>query len=123
DLYERFNRLAMSGDVSVQDRDNREATYRDTLAKRESLKRTISAAERALQVSESQVREAKVKHAQSRKSLANSAAVVGQAEAAQIQPDVAGSTAQALRNRVAQAEARLRLARLNLSNTLVRAPQ
>src|SRR5580704_4057579 len=34
--YERISRLARSGDVTVQERDNREATYREATAKLES---------------------------------------------------------------------------------------
>src|SRR5262249_38644136 len=44
--YQRFSRLAASGDVPVQDRDNREATYREATAKIESLRSDIAASER-----------------------------------------------------------------------------
>jgi len=40
-----------------------------------------------------------------------------------LRPNVATATALALRNKAAQAEEKLRLARLDLSNTLIRAPQ
>ncbi len=123
DFYERYNRLAASGDVPVQERDNREAAYREALAKLESLKSNIKAAERQALASELQLQEAKVRLEQSRKTVANTAASVGQAEAAQLQPIVAEATATALRNRQTQAEAKLRLARLDASNTLIRAPQ
>src|SRR5262249_23285249 len=48
---------------------------------------------------------------------------VGRAEAAQLQPDIAAANQRAAADRVAQAEAKLRLARLALSNCLIRAPQ
>jgi membrane fusion protein (multidrug efflux system) len=123
DFYERFNRLAASGDVPVQERDNREAAYRDAVAKLESLKSSIKAAERQTLASEQQLQEARVRLEQSRQAVANATATVGQAEASQLQPIVAEATAAALRNRQVQAEAKLRLARLDASNTLVRAPQ
>src|SRR6516162_11281198 len=41
--YERFSRLAASGDVPVQDLDNREATFRDATAKLEALRSDIAA--------------------------------------------------------------------------------
>src|SRR5262249_56297574 len=44
--YQRFSRLAASRDVPGQDRDNREATYREGTAKPESLRSDIAAAER-----------------------------------------------------------------------------
>jgi membrane fusion protein (multidrug efflux system) len=44
--YQRFSRLADSGDVPVQDRDNRAATYREATAKLESLRSDIAAGER-----------------------------------------------------------------------------
>lgn len=54
---------------------------------------------------------------------ANAVALVGRAEAEQLQPVAATNTATALRNKKALVEAKLRLAKLNLSNTLIRAPQ
>ena len=45
-----------------------------------------------------------------------------EAEAAQLEPQVEEYTAIALQNKAEQAAAKLRLARLNLSNTLIRAP-
>ena len=41
--YQRFSRLAASGDVTVQERDNRAATYREASAKVESLRSEIAA--------------------------------------------------------------------------------
>jgi membrane fusion protein (multidrug efflux system) len=123
DYYERFNRLAATGDISVQDRDNREAAYREALAKVETLRSNIAAAQRQELASGLQLKEAQVRLEQSRNSLANAGATVGQAEAAQLQPLVASTTALALHRKVALTEAKLRLAKLNLSNTLIRAPQ
>jgi membrane fusion protein (multidrug efflux system) len=123
DYYQRYNNLAGTGDVSGQERDNREATYRDAVAKLESLRSSIAAAESQVLASGLQLRQADARLAQARKALATAVALVGQAEAAQIRPTVAAATAAADRNKVEQTEARLRLARLNLSNTLVRAPQ
>lgn len=123
DYYERFNRLARSGDISVQDRDNREAAYRDAVAKVEALRSNIAAAERQALASDMQLKEAQVRLAQSRNAFTNAGASVGQAEAAQLQPLVASTTALALHKRVTLTEAKLRLAKLNLSNTLIRAPQ
>ncbi len=122
DYYDRFNRLARTGDIPVQDRDNREATYRDAVAKLKSLDSNIAAADRQVLASELQLREAQVRLQQSKKTLANAVAVVGQGEAAQLEPQVEERTAMALQNRVELSEAKLRFARLNLSYTLIRAP-
>jgi membrane fusion protein (multidrug efflux system) len=122
DYYDRFNRLASTGDIPVQDRDNREATYREAMAKLKSLQSSIAAAERQVLASELQLREAETRLEQSRKTLANAQAAVGRAEAAQLEPQIEEHTAVALQNKVEQAEAKLRLARLNLSYTLIRAP-
>jgi membrane fusion protein (multidrug efflux system) len=59
----------------------------------------------------------------SSKTLDNARAALGRATAEQLQPAVATNTATALNNKMLQAEAKLRLAKLNLSNTLMRAPQ
>lgn len=121
--YERFSRLASSGDIPVQDRDNREAALREATAKVESLRSDISASERQVLASELQLEEAGVRLEQSRQSLAASKAAVVQADAAQLQPDIATAQLEALRSRVRQAEAALRTAQLNLSYCLIRAPQ
>jgi membrane fusion protein (multidrug efflux system) len=123
DYYERFKSLASTGDIPVQDKDNREATYRDAQAKLDALRSKIAAAERQVQASRSQLKETEIRLVQSRKTLDNTKAAVGRAEAEQLQPQVATQTATALRNKQLLAEARLRLAKLNLSNTLIRAPQ
>jgi membrane fusion protein (multidrug efflux system) len=123
DYYTRFKSLAGTGDIPVQESDNREAAYRDAVAKLESLLSDIKAAERQVLASELQLQEAGVRLEQSRKAQANAVAAVGRAEAEQLQPTVAANTAIALRNKQRLAEAKLRLAKLNLSNTLIRAPQ
>jgi membrane fusion protein (multidrug efflux system) len=48
---------------------------------------------------------------------------VVQAEAAQLQPDIATAQLEALQSRINQVEATLRTAQLNLSHCLIRAPQ
>jgi membrane fusion protein (multidrug efflux system) len=122
DYHDRFNRLAATGDIPVQERDNREAAYRDAVAKLKSLDSNIAAADRQVLASELQLREAETRLQQSRKTLDNAVARVGQGEAAQLEPQVEEHTAIALQNKVELAQAKLRLARLNLSYTLIRAP-
>lgn len=122
DYLDRFNRLAGTGDITVQDRDNREATYREAVAKLKSLQSNIAAAESQVLASELQIREAETRLEQSRKAMASTQATVGRADAAQLEPQVEEYTATALQNKAEQAAAKLRLARLNLSNTLIRAP-
>jgi membrane fusion protein, multidrug efflux system len=121
--YERFQSLAKSGDVPGQEFDNREAAYRAAIAKVDSLNSDIKGAERQMLASELQLQEARVRLEQSRKALANTDATVGRAEAEQMQPSVAADTALGLRNQQALAEAKLRQAKLDLSNTLIRAPR
>ena len=77
--YERFSRLAASGDVPVQDRDNRAATYREATSKLESLRSDISASERQVLASELQLQEARVRLEQSRQALYSTDAAVVQA--------------------------------------------
>lgn len=121
--YERYQSLAKTGDVPVQEFDNREAAYRDAIAKVLSLQSSIKAADRQVFASTELLQEANVRLLESRKALENTTAAVGRAKAEQLQPEVAQNTATALRNKMLLAEARLRLARLNLSNTLIRAPR
>jgi membrane fusion protein (multidrug efflux system) len=121
--YDRFKSLAKTGAVPVQDFDNREAAYREAIAKVESLQSSIKAAEREVLASHLKVEEARVRLEQSRKALNDAIAKVGRATAAQLQPKVATNTSVALRNKKELAEARLRLAKLDLSNTLIRAPR
>jgi membrane fusion protein (multidrug efflux system) len=123
DYRERFDRLAATGAVTVQDRDNREAAYREAAAKLEALKNEVAAAERQVMASERQVFEAGVRLEKARRAQANAVAAVGQAEAAQLQPDIATDNARAAADRVALAEAKFRQAQLSLSNCLIRAPQ
>ncbi|MDR3619527.1 MAG: HlyD family secretion protein [Paludisphaera borealis] len=121
--YQRFESLAKSGDVPGQEFDNREAAYRSAIAKVESLHSDVKGAERQVLASELQLQEASVRLEQSRKALANTDATVGRAEAEQMQLTVAADTAMGLRNQQTLAEAKLRQAKLNLSNTLIRAPR
>jgi membrane fusion protein (multidrug efflux system) len=121
--YERFENLAKSGDVPGQEFDNREAAYRSAIAKVESLNSDIKGAERQVLASELLLQEARVRLEQSRKALANTAATVGRAEAEQMQLSVTADTALGLRSQEALAEAKLRQAKLDLSNTLIRAPR
>jgi membrane fusion protein, multidrug efflux system len=121
--HDRFKSLAASGDVPGQEFDNREAAYREAIAKVESLHSDIKGAERQVLASELQLQEASVHLEESRKSLANTDATVGRAEAEQMQLTVAASTALGLHNQEALAEAKLRQAKLDLSNTLIRAPR
>jgi len=123
DYLLRFNRLAASGDIPIQDRDNRETAHKEAVAKRDSLSSQIVGAARQVDASELQLQEAKVKLEAASQAVANAGAAVGQAEAAQLQPEIAEATARSLRDKVERAEAALRTARLNLSNTLVRAPR
>jgi membrane fusion protein (multidrug efflux system) len=121
--YDRFRSLARSGDIPGQDFENREAAYRDAAAKVKSLEGEIKGAERQVLASELELQEASVRLEQSRKVLANSQAKVDRAKAEQLQPAVAADTAVSLRKEQEEAEARLRQAKIDLSNTLVRAPR
>ena len=107
---ERFSRLAASGDVPGQDRDNRAATYREAMAKLESLRSDIAAGERQVLASSLQLEEARVRLEQSRQALSSTDAAVVQAQAAQLQPDIATAQLEALQSRVSQGEAALRTA-------------
>lgn len=121
--YERFRNLARSGDVPGQEFDNRDAAYRSAIAKVKSLEGDIKGAERQVLASELELKEAKVRLEQSRKTLATAAARVSRAQAEQLQPAVAAATALALRKEQAVAAAKLRRAKIDLSNTLIRAPR
>jgi membrane fusion protein (multidrug efflux system) len=121
--YQRFARLAASGDIPVQDRDNRAAAYREATAKLEALRSDIAASERQVLASGLQLEEARVRLEQSRQAQRSTEAAVVQAQAAQLQPDIATAQLEALGSRVHQAEAALRTAQLNLSYCLIRAPQ
>jgi membrane fusion protein (multidrug efflux system) len=123
DYRARFDRLAATGAISIQDRDNREAADRDATAKLEAIKNEVLAAERQVLASEQQVQEARVRHEQSRRALQAAGGAVGQAEAEQLQPTIETSKLQAANDRVTLAEAKFRQAQLDLSNCLIRAPQ
>jgi membrane fusion protein, multidrug efflux system len=121
--HERFNRLAASGDIPIQDRDNREADFREAAARVESLRSSIAAGERQLLASGLELEQATVRLEQSRRALVAADSVVGQAQAAQLQPDIARAQLEALQSRVRKAESELRTAQLMLSQCLIRAPQ
>jgi membrane fusion protein (multidrug efflux system) len=121
--YKRFRSLAGSGDVPVQEFDNRDAAYRDAIAKVKSLEGSIKGAERQVLASELELKEAKVRREQSRKALGNAEARVSRAQAEQLQPAVATATALARRKEQEVAAAKLRRAKIDLSNTLIRAPR
>jgi membrane fusion protein, multidrug efflux system len=123
DYYVRFQRLAASGDIPIQDKDNKEAVFREATAKVESLKSQISSSEKQVLASGLQLQQAGVLFEQSKRSLLESKAEVAKAQAAQIQPDIAISISRSLDSKIDQAQAKLSLARLRLSNTLIRAPQ
>jgi membrane fusion protein (multidrug efflux system) len=123
DYYDRYKSLAQSGDVPGQEFDNREATYRDAVAKVQSLQSDIKGAERQVVASELLLEESRIRLEQSRKAFENTEATVGRATAEQMQLKVAADTALALRNQAGLAEAKLRQAKLDLSNTLIRAPR
>jgi membrane fusion protein (multidrug efflux system) len=121
DYRDRFGRLAASGSVPIQARDDKEAAYQDAKAKANSLLGNIAAAERQMEADRVLLDEAKVKIEQTQRALDQTQAALGQAQASQIQPRVAASTAQGLENKITQAEAKLRQARLQLGYALVRA--
>jgi len=121
--YERYKNLAHTGDVPEQEFDDREAAYRAAIAKVESLKRDIQAAERQVLATELDLQEARVRLEQSRKAHENTVATVGRAEAEQLQLSVASNTALSLRHQQELAESKLRQAKIDLGNTLIRAPR
>jgi membrane fusion protein (multidrug efflux system) len=123
DYFARFSRLAASGDIPIQDRDNREAAYRETASKVESLRSEIAANERQVLSSELQLEESTVRLDQSRRARDSARASVGQAEAEQLRPTIQIANLDAVRSQVLQAKAKLRTARINLSYCLIRAPQ
>jgi membrane fusion protein, multidrug efflux system len=123
DYFARFSRLASTGDVPEQDRDNREATYREAVSRVESLRSDIAANERQVLASELQLEEAAVRLDQSLQAKDSLQASVGQAEAEQLQPTIRIANLEAVRNQIRQAEAKLRTARINLGYCLIRAPQ
>ena len=79
DYYARFARLAASGDIPEQDRDNREAAYREAASKVESLRSEIAANERQVLSSELQLEESTIRLEQSRRARESAVAAVGQA--------------------------------------------
>ena len=86
DYFARFSRLAASGDIPEQDRDNREATYREAISKVESLRNEIAAAERQVLSSELQLEESAVRLEQSQRAGDSARAAVGQARPSNSSP-------------------------------------
>ncbi len=120
--FERFDSLAKSGDIPIQDRDNKEALWKDSVAKLNNLKSRISALESQVLASDLDRRQAMTRVEKQRRTLASATAQVGQAQAALLQPIIAETDRAALLNRVELARAKLNQASLHLANTLVRAP-
>ena len=108
DYFARFSRLAASGDIPEQERDNREAAYREAVSKVESLRSEIAANERQVLSSELQLEESTVRLEQSLRARDSARATVGQAEAEQLQPNIRMANLDAVRSQVLQAEAKLR---------------
>jgi len=122
DYLERFDSLAKSGDIPMQDRDNKDAAWKDSLARLNNLKSRIAALESQVLASDLDRKQALVRVEKERRSLAEAAAQVGRAQAALLQPDIAETSRSALKRKAELAHAKLELARLRLANTLVRAP-
>jgi membrane fusion protein (multidrug efflux system) len=122
--FDRFSSLVRSGDIPGQQGDDREAAYRDAQARLNSLSSKIVAAQRQVLASESLLQETRIRFQQSREGLSNTVAMVGQAQASQsFEPEAAKDTAGSVGYKEGLAEARLRLLKRRLSNTLIRAPQ
>jgi membrane fusion protein (multidrug efflux system) len=122
DYAERFKKLAATGDIPVQDSENRDAAWQESVARLNNLKSRIGALESQVMASELAVRQAEVKVRQARRAVAEADAGVERARAALLQPEIADSTYAGLRRKVDLVAARLAQARLRLANTLVRAP-
>ncbi|MSR29924.1 MAG: HlyD family secretion protein [Gemmataceae bacterium] len=123
EYLDRFTRLANSGDIPVQEMDNKNAIYREASAKVEALARQIASLEKQVLASGFQFQQSREIALQARRKLDDTKAEVAKAQAAQIQPDIAVAVSKSLDSKVEQGIAKLALARLKLSNTLVRAPQ
>lgn len=122
DYAERFRKLAETGDIPVQESDNRDAAWKESLARLNNLKSRIGALESQVVASELAVRQSEAKVRQARRAVAEADASVARAKAALLQPEIADSTYAGLRRKVELVAARLAQARLRLANTLVRAP-
>jgi len=122
DYFERYDSLAKSGDIPVQDRDNKEATWKDALARLNNLKSRIAALESQVMASDLDKRQALVRVEKQKRAVADAQAMVGRAQAALLQPDIAEADRSALQRKVDLSRARLQQAKLRLANTLVRAP-
>ena len=106
--YERFNQLASAGHIPVQDRDNREAAYREAVAKLGVAASDIAAARAPGACQRVTAREARDRLEQSRQACTAAQATVVRAEAAQLQPDIATDRSSALEQPREQAAAKLR---------------
>ncbi len=122
DYFERYDSLAKSGDIPIQDRDNKEATWKDSLARLNNLKSRIAALESQVMASDLDRRQALVRVEKQKRAVSDSQAMVGRAQAGLLQPDIAEADRSALQRRVDLSRAKLQQARLRLANTLVRAP-
>ena len=122
DYFERYDSLAKSGDIPIQDRDNKEATWKDALARLNNLKSRIAALESQVMASDLDRRQALVRVEKQKRAVSDSQAMVGRAQAGLLQPDIAEADRSALQRRVDLSRAKLQQARLRLANTLVRAP-
>ena len=122
DYFERYESLAKSGDIPIQDRDNKEATWKDALARLNNLKSRIAALESQVMASDLDRRQALVRVEKQKRAVSDSQAMVGRAQAGLLQPDIAEADRSALQRRVDLSRAKLQQARLRLANTLVRAP-
>jgi len=122
DYAERFRSLAKTGDIPIQDSDNRDAAWKEAVARLNSLRSKIGSLESQVMASEMEVRQADAKTRQTAKNLSEARARVERAKAALLQPDIAESTHAALRRKAELAAAKLAQARLRLANTLLRAP-
>ncbi len=123
DYQQRFARLAAAGAVSGQAFDDKQAAWRDAQARLAALRANMAAAERQVAADKVSLNQATVKVGQTQNQLEQVRAGLGQAQATQLQPKVAEAAALAQANKVTQAEAKLREAKLRLGYTLVRAPQ
>lgn len=119
---ERFRSLANSGDIPRQDSDNKDAAWKESVARLNSLKSRISSLEALVIASELEVRQSEAKSRQALNALLEADAKVERSRAALLQPDIAESSHAALRRKAELAAARLAQARLRLANTLLRAP-
>jgi len=113
--YDRYSSLYSTGAVARQQLDNAKAAYEVALAQRNSAEQVVQQAQAKLAQAQQGVSSAQAKLAQSRAGLQ-------QARAAAVQTDVDRSKYEAAQAAIAQAEASLKDAQLQLSYTNVTAP-